>query len=311
MLSQVAKVAPENATVLITGESGTGKELIARAIHKRSRRSKEPFIRVNSAAIPPSLIAAELFGYEKGAFTGANQRHIGRFESANRGTIFLDEVGDMPMEAQIALLRVLQEHEIERVGGFRSIPVDVRVLAATNRDLSAEVDAGRFRLDLFYRLNVFPIEVPALRDRRDDILVLAKYFVERFAAASGRKARNIDGRTLELLQIYDWPGNIRELQNVLQRAVILCEGGTISVEEAWLRRGDGGKRRAPVALDSFLIKQEKELIEATLEKTRGRIAGPEGAADKLGVPRSTLESKIRNLSIDKHRFRVAVGGRAV
>jgi formate hydrogenlyase transcriptional activator len=311
VLSQVAKVAPENATVLITGESGTGKELIARAIHKRSRRSKEPFIRVNSAAIPPSLIAAELFGYEKGAFTGANQRHIGRFESANRGTIFLDEVGDMPMEAQIALLRVLQEHEIERVGGFRSIPVDVRVLAATNRDLSAEVDAGRFRLDLFYRLNVFPIEVPALRDRRDDILVLAKYFVERFAAASGRKARNIDGRTLELLQIYDWPGNIRELQNVLQRAVILCEGGTISVEEAWLRRGDGGKRRAPVALDSFLIKQEKELIEATLEKTRGRIAGPEGAADKLGVPRSTLESKIRNLSIDKHRFRVAVGGRAV
>jgi DNA-binding NtrC family response regulator len=217
----------------------------------------------------------------------------------------------MPAESQIALLRVLQEHEIERVGGVRSIPVDVRVLAATNRDLSAEVDAGRFRLDLFYRLNVFPIEVPALRDRTDDILVLAKYFVERFAAASGRKVRNIDGRTLDLLQSYDWPGNIRELQNVLQRAVILCDGGTISIDETWLRRGGGGKGKTPVELDSFLIKEEKELIEATLRKTRGRIAGREGAAEQLGVPRSTLESKIRNLSIDKHRFRVAVGGRAV
>jgi formate hydrogenlyase transcriptional activator len=311
VLSQVAKVAPEDATVLITGESGTGKELIARAIHKRSRRSREPFIRVNCAAIPPTLIASELFGYEKGAFTGANQRHIGRFESASGGTIFLDEIGDMPAEAQIALLRVLQEHEIERVGGVRSIPVDVRVLAATNRDLSADVDGGRFRLDLFYRLNVFPIEVPALRDRKDDVLVLAKYFVERLAAASGKKIRNIDGRTLDLLQSYDWPGNIRELQNVLQRAVILCEGGTISIEDAWLRRGGGDKRKTPVALDSFLIKQEKALIEATLESTRGRIAGPEGAAEKLGVPRSTLESKIRNLSINKHRFRVAVGGRSV
>jgi formate hydrogenlyase transcriptional activator len=304
VLSQVAKVAPQDATVLITGESGTGKELIARAIHKHSRRSKGPFIRVNYPAIPPSLISAELFGYEKGAFTAANQRHIGRFEAANGGTIFLDEIGDMPAEAQIALLRVLQEYEIERVGGVRSIPVDVRVLAATNRDLSEEVDAGRFRLDLFYRLNVFPIELPALRDRKSDVLLLAKYFVARLSAASGKKFRHIDGKTLALLQNYAWPGNIRELQNVLQRAVILSEGETISIDAAWLRRGKG---KAPMALDSFLINQEKELIEATLEKTRGRVAG---AAETLGIPRTTLESKIRSLSIDKNRFRAALGQRA-
>jgi formate hydrogenlyase transcriptional activator len=309
VLAQVTKVAPEDATVLVTGESGTGKELIARAIHRRSRRSRGPFIRVNCAAIPPSLIAAELFGYEKGAFTGANQRHIGRFESANRGTLFLDEIGDMPAETQIALLRVLQEREIERVGGVRSIPVDVRVIAATNRDLSTEVNQGNFRLDLFYRLNVFPIEVPPLRERKDDVLVLAKYFIERFASASGKKIHNIDGRTVDLLQRYDWPGNIRELQNVLQRAVILCEGGTIFVEEGWLR---SGKRRSkvPMALDSFLLKEEKKLIEAALEEAQGRISGPGGAAEKLGLPRTTLESKVRSLKIDKHHFRVAANGRA-
>jgi len=310
VLAQVAKVAPEEATVLITGESGTGKELIARAIHRRSRRSTGPFIRVNCAAIPPSLIAAELFGYEQGAFTGANQRHIGRFESANRGTLFLDEIGDMPAETQIALLRALQEREIERVGGVRSIPVDVRVVAATNRDLSTEVSHGKFRLDLFYRLNVFPIEVPPLRNRKDDILVLAKYFIERFSSASGKKIHHIDGRTVDLLQRYDWPGNIRELQNVLQRAVILCEGGTISVEDAWLRCGKR-KSKVPTALDSFLVTQEKELIEAALEETRGRIYGAGGAAERLGLPRTTLESKIRSLKINKHHFRMPVGGRAI
>jgi formate hydrogenlyase transcriptional activator len=302
VLKQVAKVAPEQVTVLMTGESGTGKELIARAIHSRSRRSHGPFIRVNCAAIPPSLIAAELFGHEKGAFTGAYQRHIGRFESANRGTIFLDEIGDMPAEAQIALLRVLQEREIERVGSNRSTPVDVRVLAATNRDLSEEVKSGRFRLDLFYRLNVFPIHLPPLRERKDDILLLAKYFVGRFAASSGRKIRNIDGRTLALLQAYDWPGNIRELQNVLQRAVILCDGGTLSIEKAWLLPGLKGKSKTRIPLNSFLASEERELIEAALEQTRGRISGPRGAAARLGLPRTTLESKLKSLNINKHQF---------
>src|SRR5580692_6519288 len=307
--AQVMRVAPSDATVLITGESGTGKELIARAIHKRSRRSRSVFTKMNCAVTPSSLMAAELFGYEKGAFTGANQRHAGRFEVANHGTIFLDEIGDMPGETQVALLRVLQEREFERVGGTQSIPVDVRVIAATNRDLPTEVNQGNFRLDLFYRLNVFPIEVPPLRDRKDDVLVLAKYFIERFASASGKKIHNIDGRTVDLLQRYDWPGNIRELQNVLQRAVILCDEGTIFVEEGWLRSGKR-ESKVPMALDSFLLKEEKKMIEAALEETQGRISGPGGAAEKLGLPRTTLESKVRSLKIDKHHFRVAANGRA-
>src|SRR3984957_4196679 len=297
---QVMKVAPSDATVLITGESGTGKELVARAIHKRSRRSRTAFTRMNCAVTPTSLMAAELFGYEKGAFTGAHQRHAGRFEVANHGTIFLDEIGDMPGETQVALLRVLQEHEFERVGGTQSIPVDVRVIAATNCDLPAAVRSGTFRLDLFYRLNVFPIHVPALRERPEDILLLAKYFIERYAAKEGKRIRRVERRTAKLLEGYDWPGNIRELQNVIERAMIFCDSDTFFVEEAWLQR----EAEPPAGLQPSLINQERELIETALAETRGRVAGPDGAARRLGVPRTTLEYKIKSLRIDKYRFHV-------
>jgi formate hydrogenlyase transcriptional activator len=302
-LDQVARVAPTDSTVLITGESGTGKELIARAIHKRSRRANRPFVRVNCASIPPSLLASELFGHEKGAFTGASQRHLGRFELANGGTIFFDEIGDIPPDAQIALLRVLQEREFERIGGGRPISVDVRVVAATNRDLKAAVDAGTFRLDLFYRLHVFPVRVPSLRERRDDIPLLAKYFIDRYATTAGKRIRNIEKKTLQLLQAYDWPGNIRELQNVIERAVILCDGETLSIDESCVHCEIPRAPELPVALPEALVNREKEMIEAALEESRGRIFGPTGAAVKLGIPRSTLESKIKSLRINKYRFR--------
>src|SRR3984885_14182645 len=271
---QVMRVAPSDATVLITGESGTGKELIARAIHKTPRRSRSVFTRMNCAVTPPSLIAAELFGYEKGAFTGANQRHAGRFEVANHGTMFLDEIGEMPSETQVALLRVLQEREFERVGGTQSIPVDVRVIAATNCDLPSEIRSKKFRLDLFYRLNVFPIHVPPLRERPEDILLLAKYFIERYAAKEGKKIRSVEKRTARLLEDYRWPGNIRELQNVVERALILCDSDTFLVEKAWLQP----EPDARVGLQPSLNNQERELIEAALAETSGRISGPEGAA---------------------------------
>ena len=298
--AQVMRVAPSDATVLITGESGTGKELIARAIHKMSRRSRSVFTRMNCAVTPPSLVAAELFGYEKGAFTGANQRHAGRFEIANHGTIFLDEIGEMPGETQVALLRVLQEHEFERVGGNQTIPVDVRVIAATNCDLPSAVRSGNFRLDLFYRLNVFPIHVPPLRDRPEDILLLAKYFIERYAAKQGKRIRRVEKRTADILEGYHWPGNIRELQNVIERALILCDSDTFFVEQAWLR----AEAEPPVGLQPSLVNQERELIEAALAETGGRISGPDGAARRLGVPRTTLEYKIKNLRIDKYRYRI-------
>jgi transcriptional regulator with GAF, ATPase, and Fis domain len=298
--AQVLKVAPSDATVLITGESGTGKELIARAIHKRSRRSRSAFTKMNCAVTPSSLMAAELFGYEKGAFTGANQRHAGRFEVAHHGTMFLDEIGDMPGETQVALLRVLQEHEFERVGGTQSIPVDVRVIAATNCDLPAAVRSGKFRLDLFYRLKVFPIHVPPLRERPEDILLLAKYFIERYAAKEGKRIRRVEKGTAELLESYHWPGNIRELQNVIERAMILCDSDTFFVEEAWLQP----EPEPWVGLQPFLIDREREVIEVALAETRGRISGPDGAATRLGVPRTTLESKIKSLRIDKYRYRV-------
>jgi len=304
VLEHTSKVAPTDSTVLITGESGTGKELIAHAIHKRSHRSHRPFVRVNCAAIPPSLIASELFGYEKGAFTGATQRHIGRFELANGGTIFLDEIGEIPAETQIALLRVLQEREFERVGGTQPIPINVRVLAATNRDLGAAVNAGAFRLDLFYRLNVFPIEMPSLRERPEDILLLATYFIERYASKAGKKIRNIERKTLDWLQAYDWPGNIRELQNVVERAVILCDRETFSIDKTWLQPETRGTKPA-VALTATLANQEREIIEAALEESRGRISGPSGAAGRLGMPRTTLESKIKSLRINKHQFKCA------
>jgi formate hydrogenlyase transcriptional activator len=297
---QVMRVAPCDATVLITGESGTGKELIARAIHNGSRRSRSVFMRMNCAVTPPSLIAAELFGYEKGAFTGANQRHAGRFEVANQGTIFLDEIGEMPSETQVALLRVLQEREFERVGGTQPIPVDVRVIAATNCDLPSAIRSGKFRLDLFYRLNVFPIHVPPLRERPEDILLLAKYFIERYAAKEGKTIRRVEKRTAELLEGYHWPGNIRELQNVVERAMILCDSDTFFVEEAWLQP----EARPWIDLQPSLISQERELIESALVECHGRISGPDGAARRLGVPRTTLEYKIKTLRIDKYRYRV-------
>jgi formate hydrogenlyase transcriptional activator len=302
-LKHIARVAPTESTVLITGETGTGKELVARAIHKRSRRANGPFIRVNCAAIPPTLIASELFGHEKGAFTGALQQRRGRFELANRGTIFLDEIGDIPAETQVALLRVLQEREFERVGGKLLVSVDVRILAATNRDLKAAIDAGAFRLDLFYRLNVFPMSVPPLRERTDDIPLLTKYFVERYATAAGKKFRSIDRRTLDLFQKYHWPGNIRELQNVIERAVILCDGETFTVDQSWMQHDTAAASAGSARLTEVLANRQKEMIEAALTQSRGRISGPSGAAVKLGIPRSTLESRIRSLRINKHRVR--------
>ena len=304
VFAHVARVAPTDATVLITGESGTGKELVARAIHKRSHRAHRAFVRVNCAAIPPTLVASELFGYEKGAFTGANQRHLGRFELANGGTLFLDEIGDIPPETQLALLRVLQEREFERVGGTQAIPINVRVLAATNCDLIEAVDSGKFRKDLFYRLNVFPIHIPSLREHPEDILLLATYFIEQCAAKAGRKIRRIERRTLEWLQAYDWPGNIRELQNLVERAVILSDGETFVIETSWLQ-SQAPRASRPIRLAETLVNQERGVIEAALEESQGRISGPSGAAIRLGMPRTTLESKIRSLRINKHQFKSA------
>jgi PAS domain S-box-containing protein len=301
VLSHVSKVAPTDSTVLISGETGTGKELIARAIHKHSRRADRAFVSLNCAATPPSLIASELFGHEKGAFTGAVQQRRGRFELAHSGTIFLDEIGEIPMDTQIVLLRVLQERQIERIGGSRAIPVDVRVVAATNRDLAAAIADGSFRSDLFYRLNVFPIHMPPLRKRREDIPILVEYFVKRFAEMMAKRIRRIEKRTLELCERYPWPGNIRELQNIVERSVILCGGDTFSIDEAWLSQAPLRPEVAG-ALPSALQDQEKELIEAALAKSRGKVAGPSGAAAKLGIPASTLESKIKQLGIEKGRF---------
>ena len=304
VLSRASKVAATDSTVLITGETGTGKEIVARAIHRRSRRAAHPFVGVNCAAIPRDLIAPELFGHEKGAFTGATQQRLGRFELANGGTLFLDEVGELPAETQIALLRVLQEHEFERVGGNRRIRADVRVIAATNRDLQAAVNAGSFRSDLFYRLYVFPIEIPALRDRKKDIRLLVEYFVDRYARKAGKNITGIDKKTLRLMESYPWPGNIRELQNVIERSVIVCESENLSVDERWLSPQPGDRRPADETdLSTKVAIQEKEIIEAALRESQGRVSGRSGAAGKLGTARSTLESKIRALKIDKNRFR--------
>ena len=304
VLRQVTKVAPSDSTVLILGETGTGKELIARAIHKRSARAERAFIAVNCAVIPPSLIASELFGHEKGAFTGATQRRLGRFEAASGGTVFLDEVGDLPPDVQIALLRVLQEREIERVGSNGPIPVDVRVLAATHRDLNALVAEGEFREDLLYRLTVVPIEIPPLRERLADIPLLVEYFIDRFGKRAGKKFTSIDKKSLKLFEGYNWPGNVRELQNVIERAVILCEGETFSVEESWLKREAPPRFARSEPLNGALVKQEMQIIEAALAQSNGRISGTAGAAAKLGLPSRTLDSKIKRLKINKYKFKL-------
>jgi len=306
VLSRVSKVAPTDSSVMITGETGTGKELVARAIHRRSRRSSRAFVSVNCAAIPRGLIASELFGHEKGAFTGATQRRLGRFELAEGGTIFLDEVGELPAETQIALLRVLQEREFERVGAAGSIRTNVRVIAATNRDLDAAIAAGTFRSDLFYRLNVFPIEMPSLRERREDIPLLVEYFIDRFARQAGKSFQAVNRKSLDLLQSYPWPGNIRELQNVIERSVIVCETENFSIDESWLSRQPPPTERNPeIGLLKRPPVEEKAIIEAALSESGGRVYGPSGAAAKLGIPRSTLEHKIRSLKINKKRFKTA------
>src|SRR5258706_1542285 len=301
VLSQVSKVASSDSTVLIAGETGTGKELVARAIHRRSRRASRGFVAVNCAAIPRDLIASELFGHEKGAFTGALQRRLGRFELADGGTIFLDEVGELASDPQVALLRVLQEREFERVGGQRPIRVDVRVVAATNRDLTQAVAEGTFRQDLFYRLNVFPLEVPPLRERQEDIAVLVEYFIDRYARKAGKTIRRVSKRTLDRLKSYPWPGNVRELQNVIERSVIVSDTDEFTVDESWLSTRPAGESR--LGMSGALASHEKALIEDALRATGGRVFWPSGAAARLGMPRSTLESKIRTLKINKSRFR--------
>jgi transcriptional regulator with GAF, ATPase, and Fis domain len=304
LITRVIKVSQTDATVLITGETGTGKELIARAIHKRSHRSQKAFVSVNCAALAPSLISSELFGHEKGAFTGAMQRRLGRFELANGGTIFLDEVGELPLDTQVVLLRVLQEREFERVGGKDAIQVDVRVIAATNRNLETAMLNGTFRSDLYYRLSVFPIEVPPLRERKDDVVTLLQYFVDRFARKMGKRFRQIEKRTMELLQSYHWPGNIRELQNVVERSVIVSSGDIFRVDEAWLSgRVRPAQMPGPTSVDEDLVR-ERRIIEAALAECRGRISGANGAAAKLRVPPSTLDSKIKRLKISKSHFKL-------
>jgi formate hydrogenlyase transcriptional activator len=298
-------VAATDSTVLILGETGTGKELIAREIHNRSTRASRAFVSVNCAAIPSSLIASELFGHEKGAFTGAIQRRIGRFESADGGTLFLDEIGELPPETQVALLRVLQERTLERIGGLRPVAVDVRVLAATNRDLDAAIAEGSFRKDLFYRLNVFPVHVPALRERSADIPLLVEYLVTRYAQKGAKRIQRIERETMDLLKRYSWPGNVRELQNVIERAVILCDGDTFSVDASWF----GAERSKPPArsmtLASDLSAHDKMTIENALRQASGRVSGANGAAAILGVPRQTLESKLRRLGIKPYHFRTS------
>jgi PAS domain S-box-containing protein len=308
VLARISKVAPTNSTVLITGETGTGKELVARAIHRRSSRASRAFVSVNCAAIPRDLIASELSGHEKGAFTGALQRRVGRFELAEGGTIFLDEVGELSSDTQSTLLRVLQEREFERVGGSQSIRADVRVIAATNRDLKSAVANGAFREDLYYRLNVFPLELPPLRARSSDIPLLVEYFIDRYARNAGKNIRSVDKRSLQLLQSYPWPGTIRELQNVIERSLIVCEAETFTADESWLsqRPLDARSGDKPL-LSAKVAATEREIIEEALRASQGRIFGPSGAAARLGIARSTLESKIRSLNINKNRFKHPLG----
>jgi formate hydrogenlyase transcriptional activator len=303
VLEAVETVAPTDSTVLIHGETGTGKELIARAIHNVSLRRSNPIVKLNCAAIPTGLLESELFGHEKGAFTGAIAQRIGRFELANRGTIFLDEIGDIPLELQPKLLRVLQEREFERLGSTRTLHSDARLIAATNANLKARMNEKRFRSDLYYRLNVFPILIPPLRERREDIPFLVRHFVQKYGRRMGKRIDTIPAPAMNALSESHWPGNVRELENVIERAVILCEGGTFSVDETWLKRELLQVSGPAVPFAGTLLSRERETIEGALAVSRGRIAGPVGAAAKLGIPRQTLESKIKRLGIDLHRFR--------
>jgi formate hydrogenlyase transcriptional activator len=303
LLRRVRIVAPTDSVVLIQGETGTGKELIAKAIHNQSSRRDAPFLKMNCAAIPADLLESELFGHEKGAFTGAVAQTMGRFQLAHRGTLFLDEIGDLPVQLQPKLLRVLQEQEFERLGSGRPIKVDVRVVTATNQELLTLVQGGQFRADLYYRLNVFPICLPPLRDRSGDIPSLVRHFVRKYSQRLQRNIEYIPDEVMDALERYDWPGNIRELQNIVERAVILSETDTFFVDESWLKRESAESRQPREGL-STLADREVEMIEAALADCHGRISGPSGAAAKLGIPRQTLESKIRRLGISKYGLKL-------
>jgi transcriptional regulator with GAF, ATPase, and Fis domain len=308
VLARARKVAPTEATVLVTGETGTGKELLARAIHAGSRRAGGPFVSVNCAAIPQTLIASELFGHERGAFTGALQRRRGRFELAAGGTLFLDEVGELPMETQLLLLRVLQEREFERIGGTASLSTDVRVVAATNRDLVQAIAEGRFRRDLYYRLAVFPLEMPPLRERAGDIRLIAEHFVKRCAREVGKTIRGIEPEALARLEAHAWPGNVRELQNVIERSVIVCESETFTVDPSWLH-----SQPSVVADDtpsrSRLDDIQREAILRALQACDGVIGGPKGAAARLGLKRTTLQARMHKLGIAPRFRHVPESGR--
>jgi formate hydrogenlyase transcriptional activator len=308
VLQEVSLVADTDSTVLIQGETGTGKELIARALHDLSRRRGQPFQRVNCAAIPRDLLESDLFGHEKGAFTGAIAQKLGRFEHAGSGTIFLDEIGEMPLDLQPKLLRVLQEREFERLGNPRMLQMNARVIAATNRSLSTMVEERKFREDLFYRLSVFPIQVPALRERREDIPLLVVHLVQHFAGRMRKRIDSVPPETMQALMRYAWPGNIRELQNVIERAVVLSEGATLSIDDIRLKRETAQPSWAGAPFAATLADREREMIEAALAESRGRISGPSGAANKLGIPRQTLDSKIANLQISKDRFKTQLVG---
>lgn len=305
VLQLVEMVAPSDSTVLLVGETGTGKDLIAHAVHNRSRRAKQPFVKLNCAAIPAGLLESELFGHERGAFTGAIAQKTGRLELADRGSLFLDEIGDLPLELQPKLLRVLQDKEFERLGSTRTRRVDVRVVAATNRALEEMIVEKQFRLDLYYRLNVFPISIPPLRERLEDIPSLTKYFVRQFAHEMNKRIDAISAETMSALGQHPWPGNIRELQNVIERAVVVHQRGNLNIKKSWLS-GEPLQSRAtrPVLLRRSPV-EERDRIRAALAETRGRVSGPLGAAAKLGMPPSTLESKIRAMNIDKYRFKIS------
>ena len=301
-LDRLERVAPVDTTVLLTGETGTGKELMARILHRHSRRATHPMVAVNLAALPESLVASELFGHEPGAFTGASQRRIGRFELADRSSLFLDEVGDLSHDVQVSLLRVIQEGEFERLGASQTKRVDVRLIAATNQRLEQAVETGRFRPDLFYRLSVFPIHLPPLRERREDIPALTEFFTVHLAARLGRSFTGIDPVSMDQLTAYSWPGNIRQLQNIVEHSAILCDGPLLRIPPGLL--AEQPTLKVTSNLDTALRGDERRLIEHALEEAEGRVAGPGGAAAKLGVPASTLESKIRRFDIDKLRYRI-------